>query len=251
MKKILVMMVLAAVSSTFVMAEDVATTEGTAPEFSVSLDYYSKYVWRGQNYQDDGAFQPGIEMAYGNFTVGVWGNMDLSNYNSKGGDMTEVDYYVDYSGSLTDLIGYSVGLINYTFPAYGGSDDATEVYAGLSFDTFLSPSVTAYNYADEAGTYVSFAIGHSVEQLGDTPFGLELGASFGYGTESYNMNYWGFSDAAANDLAMTVALPVALGDWTLSPSINYVALLDSDVKDNSLTGDDDYLFFGVGLSTSF
>jgi hypothetical protein len=59
------------------------------------------------------------------------------------------------------------------------------------------------------------------------------------------------------DLTLSVGFPIPIMGWTLTPSINYVTLLDSDVRaaDTYATysgnNDSDYVFTGITLSTSF
>lgn len=116
--------------------------------FELTTDFAGKYVWRGQLLNDDPVFQPGFSATYGNITAGIWGNLDLTNYNDRNGDFLEMDYYLDWSDDLPDVEGvsYSVGLIYYDFPgSYANGarlPDTLEAYLGLSFDLPASPSIT-------------------------------------------------------------------------------------------------------------
>lgn len=236
----------------------VGAADEQAVKFGVSADYYGKYIWRGQNLVDDPVFQPGITASYGGLTAGIWGNLDTTNYNNNKGEFTEADYSLDYSADVPGVenLGFSVGVIYYDFPNTEVKS-TTELYWGFSFDVPLSPSITVYHDIDEAdGTYVSFGIGHSIEnicELGpDTPVGMEIGAGFGWGSSSYNDYYWGLDSSKFNDLAVSVSFPVSLGGWTLSPSLNYVTLLDSKIRDtDAYRTESDYLFAGIGLSAEF
>ncbi len=226
--------------------------------FGLSADYYGKYVWRGQDLVDDPVFQPGITASYGGLTAGVWGNLETTNYNDNAGDFTEVDYSLDYSFNLPEVegIGFSIGAIYYDFP-HTGLPSTTELYWGISFDVPLSPSITVYHDVDEAdGTYISLGIGHSIEkicELGpDTPVGMEIGASLGWGSKKYNKYYWTLDSSKLNDLALSVGFPISMGGWTLSPSLNYVTLLSSAIRDtDAYRPESDYFFAGIGLSTEF
>ena len=72
----------------------------------------------------------------------------------------------------------------------------------------------------------------------------------GWGDSDYNNAYWSVDNSGFNDFTLTFAFPVEIGSWTVTPSLNYMTLLDSDVRDSA--GDDDDAFFaGIGLSTSF
>ena len=226
-------------------------------DVEITADYYGKYVWRGQNLDDDPAFQPGISATYEGFTFGIWGSMETTSYGGNSGEFTEVDEYIDYSGDVPGIegLGFSVGLIYYDFP--GTSFERTaEAYWGFSLDVPLSPSITVFHDIDEVdGMYASFSIGHSIENIiefdEESGVSLELGASYGWADESYNQAYWGITDSSANDLALSASLPFELGGWSICPSVNYVTLL-GDVKDSIASGvDDNFFYVGIGISKGF
>jgi len=231
--------------------------EGSSVEFEVTADFFSKYIWRGQNLNEDYAFQPGISASYAGFTGGVWGSLDMTDYGDNEGEFTEVDYYVDYSGSVPGVEGveFAVGVVNYHFPSIYG--DTTEIYWGLGFDLPLSPSVSVYHDVDQAdGTYVSFGIGQDfgtiVELAEGMPVGMDFSASLGLADGDYNEFYWGTKDAGLNDLALSVSFPFEVFGWSVSPSLNYVTLVDGALRSSdSFVQSSDYFYTGIGLSTSF
>ncbi len=226
--------------------------------FELTADYFGKYLWRGQDLNDDGVFQPGLSASYGGLTAGIWGSLELTDYTNNENQFTELDYSVDYSGDFPGLSGvsYSVGLIYYDFPSTVVKD-TTELYWGLGFDLPLSPSITFYHDIDEAeGTYASFGLGHSVDQIAElspgVPIGMEIGASFGWGSGSYNNYYWGINDSKMNDLTLGVSFPFEVAGMTVTPSFNYVTLLNDDIKaTDTYRQESDYFFFGIGLVKEF
>jgi len=227
-------------------------------EFEMTADFYSKYIWRGQNINDDYAFQTGLSATYKHLTASVWGNLDLTEINNNRGEFTEWDYSLDYSDSIgkDGKIGYSVGIINYHFPGVVG--DTTEFYWGLSLDVPLSPSLTVYHDIDNVeGTYACLGLSHAIENITKSgknfTVDLELGASLGWGNSSYNRAYWSVDESKLNDLAFSLALPVELGGgWTVTPSFNYVTLVNDDIRDSDAFGtDSDFFFTGISISKSF
>ncbi|GAG32135.1 unnamed protein product, partial [marine sediment metagenome] len=110
-------------------------------DFEITADFFSKYIWRGQNIADDPVFQSGFSASYRGLTAAIWGNLELTSINGNSGDFSELDYCLDYSGKVPGIkgVGYSIGAGYYTFPGTA-IKDTTEVYAGLSFDLPLSPS---------------------------------------------------------------------------------------------------------------
>jgi len=227
-------------------------------DFVFTVDYFSKYIWRGQNYDDDPVLQPGGSATYRGLTAMIWGSLETTNINGNSGDFSEVDYSLYYSGVLPSLEGvnYSIGAGYYNFPGTKVKD-TTEVYAGLSFDLPLRPSVTFYHDVDEAeGTYVSLAVAYSVERIAglgkDMPLGMEIGASLGWGSGSYNKYYWGTDQSKLNDLTLSASFPMEIAGCTLAPSLNYVTLLSDDIRDTDAYGtDSDFFFTGISLSKRF
>ena len=194
----------------------------------------------------------------GNLTAGIWGSLELTDFTGNEGQFTEVDYSLDYSSELPGIegVGYSLGVIYYDFPSTL-TKDTTELYWGLSLELPLNPSLTVYHDVDEAkGTYVSLAVGHSVEQIArlgpDMPVGLEVGVSLGWGSGSYNNYYWGIDESKLNDLSVSVSFPVNIAGWTVAPVLSYVTLVNSDIRDtDAYATDSDYFLSGISLSKTF
>ena len=219
-----------------------------------SADIFSSYVWRGQNLVDDWVLQPGASIGYKNMTASVWGNLDLTDENGYEGAFAEVDLALDYSGKVpgVDILGYSIGVINYDFPVCGAGDDTWEIYWGFSLDVPASPSVTVYHDVDEAkGTYISLGIGHSIEIDPEAGIGVDLGASIGWGSGGYNEFYWGPAKSAMNDLVLSAAIPFEVAGYTVTPSVNYVTLMSDEVRSPNTYGSNDTWYAGVGLSKEF
>jgi outer membrane scaffolding protein for murein synthesis (MipA/OmpV family) len=225
-------------------------------DVSVGLgaDFMSKYVWRGQNLVDDWVFQPSVSASYKGLTGSIWGNLDMTDENDRSGEFTEVDYSVDYSGSVSgvDVLGYSIGAIYYDFP---GSDvsGTTELYWGFSLDVPASPSITVYHDVDEAdGIYASLGVSHSIEATEKIPVGIDLGATVGWGNKKYNEFYWGTDGSELNDLVLSVGFPFEVAGVSVTPSVSYITLLGSDVKDSdAYDTDNSIVVVGVGLAKEF
>lgn len=236
-------------------AAGIAPAKESGPGIDVSADYYGKYIWRGQNLSDDPVFQPAVTLYYDRWSGGVWANMDTTGINDNSGEFTEYDYWIGYTTDLAEGLCLSLGGIYYDFP----SGEATqEIYAGLGLDLPLSPAVTLYYDVDEIhGTYVRFSLGHTIEKF--RTFGencrcdLSFGVSLGYAGSAYNRDYWGVDEDALNDLTFSVSMPTCFtGEWTLTPSVNYVMLVSDDICESDVYDTaSDYFFAGIGLSKSF
>jgi len=227
-------------------------------DFELRADYLGKYIWRGQNLTDDPVFQMGISASHKGLTASIWGNLELTNINENSGNFTEIDYSLDYYGKVPGIerLAYSFGAIYYDFPGTK-TKDTTEAYWGLNADLPLRPSLTFYHDLDEAnGTYFSFGLGHSIEKIAnlqpDTPITMEIGASLGWGSASYNKYYWRTNQSKLNDLAFSISFPMEIAGWTLAPSVNYVTLLSDDIRHSDVYGtDSDFFFAGVSLLKRF
>jgi hypothetical protein len=237
---------------------EVSTAETPSLSTTVSACFMSKYIWRGQLIDDDYAFQPSVGLSYGGLSASLWGNLDMTDYHDNSGEFTEYDWTIGYAGKFPgiDILKYSVGVIYYHFPS--STLNTTEIYGGLGLDIPLSPTVTVYRDVDEyKGTYAAFSLSHSVEKIfelsPDMPVGLTASASIGWGNKAYNRGYWGGLDEnALNDLTLALGFPMPVLGWTFTPSVNYVTLLDSDVrKADTYASRSDYFFTGLTLSKSF
>ena len=254
MKKLTVSFMCLLVACTTVLAEGEDKIE-----FGLTSDFYSKYVWRGQLLNDDPVFQPGISASYKGFTFSLWGNLNLTDYGTSdnSGEFTEYDLTLDYSGNLTEKVGYSVGVIHYHFPS-ASATDTTEFYWGFSFDVPLNPTITVYHgLGNENGMYANFGISHTIENIlkisDNVTANLELGASIGWGNSTYNKDYWGIDDSRLNDLVLSVGIPFDLGNgWAVRPSFNYAILVDGKIRSaDTYATNSDYFFTGVSISKSF
>jgi hypothetical protein len=228
-------------------------------KFGLSADYYSKYIWRGQNVDDKSVLQPAASASIYGFTASIWGNLDLTNKSATApdntGEFSEFDYTLDYSGTVPDVdwLNFSVGTIYYRFPNTV-FETTTEIYGGLSLDAPLSPSFKWYRDVDEfKGSYFQFGVGHIFEKIikmnEKCYCGLQLGASLGWGNSAYNNGYFGVDSSKFNDLTLSTGLPVCVGQWTIKPSINYATTLSDAIRE--ATPKSDNLWMGVGISTSF
>jgi hypothetical protein len=230
------------------MAEDDVT-------FGVAADFFSKYVWRGQNLVDNWVMQPSASVGYKGFTGSIWANSDITGEVVGDWEFNEIDYAIDYSNKIPgqETFGFSTGLIYYDFPGTD-FDATTEFYAGLSADVFLSPAIKWFYDFDEAeGSYIQFSVGHTLEKIQewreDCYCDLQVGASVGYAMDGFNDFYFGVDDGALNDVTLSVGVPFSFGSLTIKPSIAYSMMIDDDIR--AATGKSDNFWGGVGLAYSF
>ncbi len=243
-----------------------STTPAHSAEGSVDAAVYSAYVWRGQVYNDESVLQPGFTTGAAGWYLNAWGNMPLTDNTGNSGEFNEVDLTLSYVLPLDGPVGVEVGILEYLFPKEGDfADEATgiraddtdtrEVYAAVSLDAPLSPSLSAYwdiDEAEEDAIYVTFGLSHSesvTEQLS-----VGAGASVGYGSEHYNDYYFGVADPALNDANVSASASYAVSEaLSVGAEVVYTWLLDSDIEEAAAATyfDDEHLWGGVTASLQF
>jgi len=90
-------------------------------EVTIGADVVSRYVWRGTNFGNAAAVQPGIETAVGPVTLGAWGSWSISPGPADASG-NECDLYASTTVGPVGLT-----LTDYFFPAYAGTDSLLNV----------------------------------------------------------------------------------------------------------------------------
>lgn len=205
------------------------TTFAEAGEFIEDVDiganisFLSAYIWRAQTLVDSPVLQPAGYVSYKGFTFNFWSNWDVTDED----EFTEIDYTWDYSTSLgfltlhedgefLDKINVTAGYTLYTFPNLDTDDISNEVFAGISLDTILNPSYTAYWDFDEGdGWYHEWGIGHSFDL---EPITIDTGLAMGL-----NVDQWGF-DTSLTALLFSLASTVPLNALTKIEVLKYITV---------------------------
>ena len=193
-------------------------TGSMAAEPSVSLDVASAYVFRGTTFNHGLVLQPGLEVGGLPVTIGVWGNLDIDDYDGAlvENEFSEIDIYASYDIPV-EAIDLSVGYTEYVYPGGGVADRELSLSAGL--DVLLAPSVAVYYGVDggiKESIYVEAGVGHEFEVNED--FSVELGVTVGYVDPDEGES--GFSHYTA-----TLGASYAF----VGASITYVGQIDDDV----------------------
>ena len=231
-----------------VLAATATTANAEDISVSISADYVSEYVFRGVSFANT-AVQPGIEISKGGFTVGTWVSAALGETSSLAAD--EIDIYAGYGWDVNDTVSASVGATIYHFPEFGGVFDidasggsTLELYAGLGFNTVLSPAITAYYDVNFEAFTLEGSVEHSVPVADKTS--LDLGLTAGL-VDVDGGNYEWATASAAVGYAFTDTSSFYVGaNYTL----NSEDLLDFPTSSDIIPGDN-LFWVGTGVSTSF
>ena len=93
--------------------------QATAPAPAVSLtataSVVSQYMFRGQRL-GTAAFQPSVEMAAGDLTLGVWGSVPFDGEDVPDSSDPEIDLYGSYTFKLSDSLSLVPGATSYHYP---------------------------------------------------------------------------------------------------------------------------------------
>ncbi|MEP6343938.1 MAG: TorF family putative porin [Maricaulaceae bacterium] len=244
-----------------VLAATATTANAEDISVSISADYVSEYVFRGVSFANT-AIQPGIEVSKGGFTVGTWVSAALGETSDLASD--EIDVYAGYGWDINDAVSASVGATIYHFPEAGGLFDidasggsTLEVYAGLGFNTVLSPAITAYYDVNFEAFTLEGSVGHSVPVADKTS--LDLGLTAGL-VDVDDASYEWATGSAAVSYAITDAASFYVGanlSLNSEDNLDFVTFGDlegltlDEIANLSTTSDDTLFWVGTGISTSF
>jgi len=223
--------------------------------FGADLTYTSEYMWRGLHCSDD-SFQWDYYVSYKGLTANVWYSMDMTDQNDNSGRIVETDYTLDYSSDFGFIspklkkLGFSLGYIYYAFPQ-GEDDNTQEVYVGLSYDTFLTPSLTAYfDIEQQGGCYLELGLGQSFS----LPYNMSLDLA---GVLGYSIDEDGTDDGYYDDNGFTHAQLTATLNYsplpyiTISPFGAVQLCIDDNVQDQDDVGNDIVVWGGLTVNVEF
>jgi hypothetical protein len=202
----------------------------------VELSLVSRYVFRGYDSSPQGN-TPSLQTSLTGLVGATGWSFNLwTSHGWKGGAaLHEIDYTVDYTRTLAGPADLSLGYVFYD--ARGFDERTQEVYLGASWpELSWEPAVSVYYDFDTGkGLYAELAGGSAVGGRG-----LWGSWAVGYNGGQYGADY-GISHAT---FGLSKDLDWRDG-WTVTPSLNYVAVFDEAVNTS------DEWFVGVSLSRSW
>ncbi|MFO7605610.1 MAG: hypothetical protein R6W72_04855 [Desulfurivibrionaceae bacterium] len=216
------------------------------PEADFTLGAYSQYVWRGFAFSDGSlVLQPSMTVAYKGFGVNLWGNLDTDEKGLDTNNWNETDMTVSYDGAA-GVVGYGIGWIYYNVD---GVEDTQEIYASVSVDTILAPTLTYYaDIANLPGSsYATLGISHSISFSED--MALDLGAQVGYLDD-------GADYSELHDGLLSASMSFGIGEYaSVTPELYYSFALSDDaetaIESVSYDGDDNHFYGGISASFAF
>lgn len=205
-----------------------AVSHGALPEAveaTVSADYVSSYVFRGDKIAG-ASIQPSVNLTFGAVYATVWGSRE-----SSGDKLNETDFTVGFTSESLHLDG---GLTAYT---YEGAKSSWEPYLGFSGDAGADVKASLYAYYDWILHVTTFEgkLTHSLELT--KRFSVDTGIAVGnaQGREISFYQYW--SAGITPRFAITSKL-------SANASASYRSVSSSDHSR-------DVMVYTAGLSFSF
>jgi hypothetical protein len=245
-------------------AAEAESVSNTAPRHLINVDVEtaSAYVWRGlnlfgesQNTQNLSVF-PSLTAIFGSFSVGYFGAFQLSGDNKVDnvdrGVGAQQTLIMKYSGSVTDDIGYTAGLIYWIYPFANEAANtdlpmAVEPGAGLTYTTAVDVGLYVGYYrplqdVNRAGSfvYISPSVGKALPITADID--LALGLSAGY--KAYTNLPSGQDPDKAFDLTLNAGATLPFSDMYVTPQV-HAAFVTRRSDVNADFGDEFIAWAGV------
>lgn len=208
------------------------TAQAQESAIAANVALTSDYIYRGISQTSGGsAIQGGFDYASeSGFYIGTWASSITFD------DSIEIDYYAGFSGSLTEEIGFDVGVLYYDYPGMS-SDDFVEVYGSLSYGDLT----LGLAYSDDFYAGTDAAAYYTVD------YGFDLGNDFSlglhYGFQDFDQAVFGTEDSYS-EYNVSLSKPVGGVDLTLMYT-------DTDISETNCGGSEDCsstLVFSIGKS---
>ncbi len=219
---------------------------GSAPDVSIDVgaDIFSQYVWRGYRLADRPSVQPSVTLSFGEtgFAFNIWGSVATQGRGAPRSleEADELDFTLSYDRSFGEegkAVGLSLGYIQYTFPNLMGTKHSEEVYAGISADNPVAPSLMVYyDFGMANAWYVTAGISPEISLNREGTVSLGLGGSVGFGEAAGSFGF--------NDLSLSASLAISRRAFTISPTIGF------SYADDAVNIDNSEFWGGVGISFS-
>lgn len=225
-------------------------------DVKAELGIQSKYVWRGYLKTDGPVLQPTVTVGLKGLSLGLWGNMDLSDESDfdakKAGEMNEVRFLLGFNRSFV-LLNVSAGVIHYTYPNMTYDTATTEIFVNASGLIPVHPSLTLYRDVDKTKGLYGEITASQTFPVG-LLFGFEVSGGLGFATKEYNKVYFDKNDFALTDIRISLGMPIGIGELVkIKPAVTYTGIINSDISDNLDSADinDQNVYFGISASVSF
>ena len=208
-----------------------------------SMDYNSRYIWRGIAYSRKSVAQPSVWISHSNLTLSFWGNGALAS--TDGGAWNEFDWTVSDAtswGHTSIEADYEV----YTYPYQHDSPSTGEATLKLSLPVGSLRVFTTQNFdvMRYPGSYYGEA-GISGERRLTAGWNGDAAVTVGFGSARFNEVYLGRHQAALNMVGLDLGLAHSVGVFAIRPHITTTSLLDHTLRQQE--SQPDLVSFGLSI----
>ncbi len=183
---------------------------------SANVALTTDYKFRGISQSDESiALQGGFDYAHeSGFYVGTWGStVDFDTDGSGYDGSLELDVYAGFGGSISEDVGYDVGVLYYDYPGDDDEEgDYLEVYGSLSFKDLTVGAAYSDDYYAETGEFWYLYADYSFALPNDFAVDLHVGLNSLDEADRF------LSDGADGytDYSVGITKSLAGVDWTLA-----------------------------------
>lgn len=246
------------------------------PQWSLSTDILSQYVWRGMALsRDSGVFQPSFTGSYKGFALNVWGNFDTREANPFGrkrvdsgqAAWNETDFTFSYSKEVVRNLTLTAGFIYYLFSRNTSEFDSMEVYGGADYKLpWFNFGISVFREVGHfPGTFLTWYIHRAFDIPWVKGMNLDLFASWSaeFSNDKFYYPVLDSQGVATNQYYnslhagyLAVALNIPLNQYvTVAPKIQYWYALGGDstgtISALSWDGKHNHILGGLNLTVNF
>ncbi len=212
-----------------------------------SVDFVSRYVWRGLDIGNTASLQPTVAVNYSGAQFGAWGAYTMFSDHS---DVDEIDLWLSYTHAIENKVTLTALVTDYYFPNKGvrffnfndyddpsGAGAHTLEVGGTiggpeKFPLSFSGFVNVYN---DAGNNTYFQLDASFA-LDATTLDLFVGAA---GGSKENPAYYGTDDLEVINLGVTAGREIRVSEsFTIPLSVSFILNPEAEIA---------YLVAGISL----
>jgi len=187
-----------------------------AGDISGNVTLTTDYRFRGiSQSNEDPTVQGGLDYAFENgIYVGTWG----SGVDFGGGDYgsLELDYYVGWSGDITENTSIDVGYLYYDYPGDDGDveGDYGEVYGSITWRGLTGGIAYSNDYYAETDTFYYYYADYGISFGADDMF--SLGFHVGYNDLEEDGGFLSSDEDSYVDYSVTLGASWMGVDWALA-----------------------------------
>jgi uncharacterized protein (TIGR02001 family) len=152
------------------LAAGAVSVQAQQTEISANVNLINDYKFRGISQTDrNRAIQGGFDYNHESGAyAGVWAS------TIEFADNIEMNYYAGFAGSLTNTVGYDVGVLVFEYPGLSALD-TVEVYGALDYAGFTGKVSYTDSYFGTRGHAYYWELGHSSELAQNLTLDLHVG----------------------------------------------------------------------------